>query len=78
MLAVPVQTTGAFSRGQAVKLFSAAPYYATQARNFDVSRDGQRFLMFKDLPRPAATGIAPSSINVVLNWFEELKPRVAK
>jgi hypothetical protein len=39
---------------------------------FDVSPDGQRFLMVKE------TDQAPSltQINVVLNWFEELKRRV--
>ena len=40
-------------------------------RNYDVSADGQRFLMIKeagpDLPA------APASIVVVQNWFEELK-----
>ena len=34
--------------------------------HYDIHPDGQRFLMIKD----EATG---SEINVVLNWFEELK-----
>jgi serine/threonine-protein kinase len=37
--------------------------------NYDVSLDGQRFLMIKD---EAGSG----RLNVVLNWFEELKQRV--
>jgi len=37
------------------------------------ARDGQRFLMLKSSEREAA---APTQINVVLNWFEELKRRV--
>ncbi|MFY9530200.1 MAG: hypothetical protein WBC04_09475 [Candidatus Acidiferrales bacterium] len=41
--------------------------------NYDVSPDGQRFLMLK--PSESA-GAAPTQINVVLNWFEELKRRV--
>ena len=41
--------------------------------NYDVSSDGQRFLMLK--PSEAA-GAAPTQINVVLNWFEELKQKV--
>ena len=48
------------------------------SRAYDVSRDDQRFLMIK---RDSATGDQPSalaSIVVVLNWFEELKQRVAE
>jgi hypothetical protein len=41
--------------------------------NYDVSPDGQRFLMLK--PR-AQEQAAPTQINVVLNWFEELKQKV--
>lgn len=37
------------------------------------SLDGQRFLMIKTAPDPAATA---SSIVVVLNWFDELKRAV--
>jgi hypothetical protein len=41
--------------------------------DYDVSPDGQRFLMLK----PAETQTsALTQINVVLNWFEELKRRV--
>jgi hypothetical protein len=39
-----------------------------------VSPDGQRFLMVK--PSKASEAAAPTQINVVLNWFEELKRRV--
>ena len=40
------------------------------ARHYDVSPDGQRFLMMKER---AAT---PASLIVVEHWFEELKGRV--
>jgi hypothetical protein len=40
-------------------------------RSYDISPDGQRFLMIKE---GGADGTAaPPSIIVVLNWFEELK-----
>ena len=42
---------------------------AQTVANFDVSPDGQRFLMVKD---DSASG----RLNIVLNWFEELKARV--
>ena len=39
--------------------------------NYAVTPDGQRFLMIKESEEQTAT-----QINVVLNWFEELKQRV--
>jgi hypothetical protein len=33
-------------------------------------------LMLKELPQPASARSAPTTINVVLNWSEELKQRV--
>jgi hypothetical protein len=39
---------------------------------YDVSPDGQRFLMVKE----TETGRSTAQINVVLNWLEELKQRV--
>jgi eukaryotic-like serine/threonine-protein kinase len=41
--------------------------------NYDVSPDGQHFIMIK---ANEAVEEAPAQINVVLNWFEELKRRV--
>ena len=68
----PVAT--AFSAGRPRMLFDAAQYLPTAVTfpNYDVAPDGQRFLMLK-APEEAA---APTQINVVLNWFEELKQRV--
>ena len=42
------------------------------SRNYDVSPDGQRFLMVKPIEQEQPT----AQINVVLNWFEELKQKV--
>ena len=41
---------------------------------YDVHPIGDRFLMVKSLG--GATGGSAASLNVVLNWFEELKARV--
>jgi hypothetical protein len=38
-----------------------------------VSLDGRRFLMLKPIEQ---AGEAPTQINVVQNWFEELKRRM--
>lgn len=43
------------------------------ARAYDVSRDGQRFVMIKEIQGTAETTTSPVNMVVVLNWFEELK-----
>jgi serine/threonine-protein kinase len=74
MMAVDVATQPSFTGGKPRLLFEG-PYVPTPATfpNYDVSSDGQRFLMLK--PSESAEA-APTQINVVLNWFEELKRRV--
>jgi hypothetical protein len=73
MIAVEVTTEPGFSAGKPKTLFEA-PYVPSPRSlpNYDVSPDGQRFLMLK----PTEQAQAPEQINVVLNWFEELKRRV--
>jgi serine/threonine protein kinase/Tol biopolymer transport system component len=75
LFAVAVQTTGAFSTGNPRKLLDSR-YIVGPGRTYDVSLDGQRFLMIKS---PLAEQTAASGrIVVVLNWFEELKARAAQ
>jgi hypothetical protein len=45
------------------------------ARTYDISPDGSRFLGVTS-PQQAAPGGDAAEINVVLNWFEELRQRV--
>jgi hypothetical protein len=74
MMAVDIATQPSFAAGKPRVLFEGR-YELSPATtpNYDVSPDGQRFLMLK----PAeASEAAPTQINVVLNWFEELKRRV--
>jgi serine/threonine-protein kinase len=56
-----------------VKLFEGKYYFGGPGigRTYDVSPDGQRFLMIK--PTGAEQTAALSTIVVVQNWFEELK-----
>jgi serine/threonine-protein kinase len=75
LMLVPVRTASGFQRDAAQRLFSAAPYYGTNVRNFDISRDGQRFLMIKELPAVKEARL-DVTLNVVVNWLEELKQRV--
>ena len=78
LTALPVRTSGPeFTAGNPVRVLDTK--YATPQvrRTYDVSADGQRFLMMKE----SATGdpnTTPARMIVVLNWFEELKERVSK
>ena len=76
MMAVPVQTSPTFSAGNPAKLFETRYLVPNNARTYDVSADGQRFLMIKSTTNAREAGAAPPNIVVVLNWFEELKQRV--
>jgi hypothetical protein len=73
MMAVEIVTQPDFSVGKPQMLFERV--YATDpvgVPNYDVSPDGQRFLMIKDIEDDAPA----RQINVILNFTEELKRRL--
>jgi eukaryotic-like serine/threonine-protein kinase len=76
MMAVEITTQPSLSAGKPKVLFAGqyqpSPNPVPNA-NYDISPDGQRFLMLKPSEQAQA---APTQINVVLNWFEELKQKV--
>jgi Tol biopolymer transport system component len=70
MMAAPIDTQQGFSAGTPKMLFQGQ--YVTLGNstpNYDVTADGQKFLMLK-------TTVPPTQINVIVNWFEELKQKV--
>jgi len=69
-MSVSVSTGPTLTTGRPQRLFEK-PYDPTQAlwANYDVAPDGQRFLMLKAIEQQET----PAQINVVLNWFDELK-----
>jgi len=69
MMALYVVTSPSFSVGTPKILFEDQDLADTA---WDVSPDGQRFLMVKPLEQQQAA----TQIDVVLNWLEELKRRV--
>jgi eukaryotic-like serine/threonine-protein kinase len=74
MVAVEIATQPGFVAGTPRTLFEG--HYAMAPvtfPNYDVSPDGQRFLMLKPVEQAES---ASTQINVVLNWFEELKQKV--
>ena len=72
MMALEITMRPSFSVGKPKVLFEGA-YEPTPVTfpNYDVSPDGRRFLMLKDVGQEQS----PAQINVVLNWFEELKQK---
>ena len=68
MLVVPVETGSTF-RAERPHLLFEAPYYTDTSGHpaYDISVDGQRFLMIQD------TEDERTQLNVVFNWFQELK-----
>ncbi len=71
MMVVSVETEPTFRAGRPRELFAGS--YVGSVTNagflqyYDISPDGQRFLMIKE------AGAWQTQINIVLNWFEELK-----
>jgi eukaryotic-like serine/threonine-protein kinase len=74
MMAVDITTQPSFSKGKSRMLFEGRYLPgALTFPNYAVSPDGQRFLMLKPVEQDQAT---PTQINIVQNWFEELKQKV--
>ena len=70
MWSVDITTDPVFSVGKERKLFEGDYEMANPVRNYDVTPDGQRFLMIMPSPRPEKP---VTQLHVTLNWFEELK-----
>ena len=64
----------AFSNEQTLPVegFNVVPQY----RDYDMSSDGQRLLMVFPMDQPDTGEPARLQINIVQNWFEELRERV--
>jgi Tol biopolymer transport system component len=72
MMAVSIDAGETLLAGEPAALFDATSF----GRAFDVSGDGERFLMLKY--QQTRTSASPRSPRIVVNWFEELKRRVPK
>jgi eukaryotic-like serine/threonine-protein kinase len=71
MMAVDIATQPALIAQKPRMLFESADLLRVSTTpNYDVSRDGQRFLMVQ-----ASKQQSMPQLNVVVNWFEELKRR---
>ena len=77
MRAVGVETEPTFSPGNPEVLFET-PYRISlpgRGRSFDLSPDGERFLMIKEDAPAGETG-AEAHIIFVQDWFQELTERL--
>ena len=75
---VAVETEPTFKRGTPEVLFRGmfVDADADSSCPWDIHPDGKRFLMMKEQAPAASARGGPRKINIVLNWFEELKERV--
>jgi serine/threonine protein kinase len=83
LMVVPVKTASEFIYETPKVQFQRMPVstasFGVSLIHWDISLDGKRFLMFKpaSLPDATPTSATPQKkINIILNWFEELKERV--
>jgi hypothetical protein len=73
LMAVPIRTAPTLKVGKPSPLFES-PFVAGEPGlpNYDVSADGSRFLMI----RAGAEEAKPGPLNIVINWFDELRSRI--
>ena len=78
MMRVEIDTESEFRAGNPESIIEPGSYYVNRSeRSYDISPDGQRFLMFKE--GAASSDDDPfaglTRLIVVQNWFEEFKTR---
>ena len=76
---LPPTPAGAFNFGPLATAVGTPYYQSIPTRNFDISKDGKRFLMIKGAASrgpQTATGSPVLNMIVVLNWIRELEQRV--
>jgi eukaryotic-like serine/threonine-protein kinase len=78
MMSVPVETGSSFKAGAPKVLFKGEYFSGYNRTQYSVTPDGRRFLMIRNAAAKLSGAPPPQQVNVVLNWFEELKKRVPK
>ncbi len=70
MMAASVETRSGFSVGSRTQLFVGAFATDDVFPSYDVTRDGQRFVLVQ-------SEVSSSDVIVLLNWFGQLRPRAS-
>jgi Tol biopolymer transport system component len=73
LMSVAVQAGQAFIPAPAVPLMAVGHHYVDVARNYDVAKDGSRFLFVKNV-----TSVGRPSVVVIDNWFNEVREKMSK
>jgi hypothetical protein len=74
-MAVDVRTDRGFVAGRITSL-PIQGIVTVGPRSYDITPDGQHFVVMVATSKPEARSAPGDQINVTLNWFEELKRRV--
>ncbi len=77
LMGVPVELQPSFSAGTPTKILDGSDLLGGPGRAYDVSPDGERFLMITGGEGSADAASLPSLV-VVQNWFEDLKRLVPR
>ena len=75
VVAVPLRQGPSFQPGTPELVIEGGYYQSIFGRSYDISPDGERFLMIKSTGG-ADDATAQGRINIIFNWFEELNQRV--
>ncbi|MBN2320987.1 MAG: serine/threonine-protein kinase [Acidobacteria bacterium] len=75
MAAIPVETSPDFTFRDHEILFPDI-YTIERTQNYDISLDGKKFLMVKNVAWDESTPERMDTINIIVNWFEDLKQKV--
>jgi serine/threonine protein kinase len=70
-IAVPVKTKPKFSAGTPHQVFEIK-HVGLAGMDWDIAPDGYQFLIVKDINKETTA----TQLNIILNWFEELKQKV--
>ncbi len=73
MMGVKFEPGETFRSSRPEVLFEEALAFHRNGRNYDVSPDGKRFLMVKDLDQQCSSS---ATMELILNFFEELCRRI--
>jgi dipeptidyl aminopeptidase/acylaminoacyl peptidase len=71
LISVRVQTTSGLVLRERTKLLDLSEYDSGYLHEFDVSADGQRFLVIR-----TDRESRPTRLDVILNWFDDLRRTV--
>jgi Tol biopolymer transport system component len=74
LMVVDIDSSNGFERNRPEVVFTRVISDTVPVRSLDISPDGERFIIMRPEPLPDVQPV--TSVNLVLNWFDELVERV--